>query len=321
MEARAIAHEDPRDLDGPVFARRLELKSRLAPPSSRRTAPAVTHAHAALAFHLSGTLRVAQRGDWKLTSGDVFLIPAGEPHRMLETHGVEAWGLGFCVPCFQASNEREPSDESRSWFAPFERVRDGASPVVSIPAARQAFLQTLFSELEQACARARGAQADVGALAAQRSLLTLVFDEIRRAELAASPVASSVHSAAPSLVVECLRLIERRCLGPLSLEELAAAVHRTPSHVTTALRRATGRSAHAWIVAGRMAEARRRLLHSDELVEVIAERVGYQDATHFIRMFRREHGVTPAAWRARKFRSRASERASTLSRAPSPARS
>jgi AraC-like DNA-binding protein len=33
------------------------------------------------------------------------------------------------------------------------------------------------------------------------------------------------------------------------------------------------------------------------MIEVIAERVGYADATHFIRLFRREHGVTPAAWR------------------------
>jgi AraC-like DNA-binding protein len=46
------------------------------------------------------------------------------------------------------------------------------------------------------------------------------------------------------------------------------------------------------------AEARRLLLHGDERVDVVAERVGYADATHFIRMFRREHGVTPAAWRA-----------------------
>ncbi|MCI4371871.1 MAG: helix-turn-helix domain-containing protein, partial [Thermoplasmata archaeon] len=40
------------------------------------------------------------------------------------------------------------------------------------------------------------------------------------------------------------------------------------------------------------------LLHSDERVDIIAERVGYADATHFIRMFRRAHGATPAAWRA-----------------------
>ena len=39
-------------------------------------------------------------------------------------------------------------------------------------------------------------------------------------------------------------------------------------------------------------------------VDVVAERVGYADATHFIRMFRREHGTTPAAWRAAHARGR-----------------
>ena len=47
-----------------------------------------------------------------------------------------------------------------------------------------------------------------------------------------------------------------------------------------------------------MAEARRLLLHSDASIDTITGRVGYADPTHFIRMFRREHGVTPAAWRA-----------------------
>lgn len=53
-----------------------------------------------------------------------------------------------------------------------------------------------------------------------------------------------------------------------------------------------------------MAEARRLLLHSDEMIDVVAERVGYADPTHFIRMFQRENGATPAAWRAAKSLSR-----------------
>jgi AraC-like DNA-binding protein len=94
-----------------------------------------------------------------------------------------------------------------------------------------------------------------------------------------------------------LRFIERNCLRRITPRDVAAAVKRSPAHLTTALRQATGRSTGGWIIAGRMAEARRLLLHSDERIDIIAERVGYADPTHFIRMFRREHGATPAAWR------------------------
>lgn len=98
-------------------------------------------------------------------------------------------------------------------------------------------------------------------------------------------------------MVDALRFIERHCLGPLSLKEVAAAIGRSPTYVTAALTATTGQSAGDWITSGRMAEARRLLLHSDERVDVVAERVGYADPTHFIRMFRRTHGATPAAWR------------------------
>lgn len=244
----------------------------------------VTHSHAALAFYTGGRARVEQHGAWNLREGDVLLVPAGEPHRMLEQRRPDFWGLAFCVPCFAA-------DGTASLLESFERVRDGASPVVQISSARHEYLATLFRELEAMGREPHALDA------VQRSLLTLILAEIDRAS-------SSAHRGPGGLVAEALRFIERRCLGPLTLNDVAAAVRRSPTYVTTALTQATGRSAVQWIVSGRMAEARRLLLHSDERIDVIAERVGYADATHFIRMFRRAHGATPAAWRAAQTRAR-----------------
>ena len=243
----------------------------------------MTHSHAAILFHTGGRTRVEQNGEWTLGPGDALVVPAGAPHRMLELSSAEGWGLSFCVPCFAA-------DDAAALLAPIERVRDGGSAVVHIPSARHAFLEGLFGELE-AIGEAPRTSGDA-LEAVRRSLLTLVLAEHDRAA-----------SAPPALrgggvVVESLRYIERNCLRRLTLDEIAAAVGRTPTYVTSALTQATGRSAGDWIASGRMAEARRLLLHSDEMIDVIAERVGYADATHFIRMFRRAHGATPAAWRA-----------------------
>ena len=52
-----------------------------------------------------------------------------------------------------------------------------------------------------------------------------------------------------------------------------------------------------WIRAHRVSEASKRLLHTDESIEEIAGRVGWQDTTHFIRQFKKAQGCTPAAWR------------------------
>ncbi|HET8934200.1 MAG TPA: AraC family transcriptional regulator [Polyangiales bacterium] len=247
----------------------------------RRSHPPVTHSYATLAFFTEGQSRLEQNGEWQLTAGDVMLIPAGAPHRFIDERRPSYWGLAFCVPCFAANG-------AETLLEPFEKVRDGAAAVVQVPTARQAFLEQLFRELAQS-GRAR----DRATLAAvQQSFLTLILNEVSSA---AAPLSSA--QAKPSVVTASLRFIERNCLRPLTLRDVANAVGRSPAYVTNALSRATGRSAVEWIVSARMAEARRLLLSSDEMVDVIAERVGYADSTHFIRMFRREHGATPATWR------------------------
>jgi AraC family transcriptional activator of pobA len=242
-----------------------------------------THSYAVLVFCTEGEARVELNGVWKLQPGDALLIPAGAPHRMVERKRQSFWGMSFCVPCFVA-------DGAAALLEPFERVRDGAAAVVRIPEARRVFFGGLFRELERV-GKTQAHELD----AVRRSLLTLILSELEQAM-------EHGKRAGGGVAVDALRFIERNCLGALTLKEVAKAVHRTPAYVTTALKKATGRSAVQWIISGRMAEARRLLLHSDERVDVIAERVGYADATHFIRLFRRENGVTPAAWRARQSR-------------------
>jgi AraC-like DNA-binding protein len=276
---RAISSDDLLAGGRPIVAARETPADRSGP----RRAP-VTHSYATLAFYTGGHARMEQNGEYNVREGEVALVPAGEPHRMLELRRAQYWGLAFRVPCFAA--------DSLTLLAPLERVRDGASAIVAIPSRRHSFLESLFRELEELGRTPRGAaNADE---VVQRSLLTLILAEIDQAA-----IAGGWHREARSgVVVESLRFIERNCLRRLTPNDVAAAVGRSATYVTTALRKATGRSAGEWILAGRMAEARRLLLHSDERIDIIAERVGYADATHFIRMFRRTHGATPAAWRA-----------------------
>jgi len=240
------------------------------------------HDYSVLSLHVGGSALVEQRGRLSLTGGDVYLIPAGERHRILEARGAERWGLGICTACL-AQHEIGPL------LTPFERVRAGASAVVRIPLARQEHLVGLFREIERESATPGRPEADI----VIRSLLALVLAEITRAASW-----SSAEGAGVSLVAQALSFIEKHCLEPISLADVAAAIGRSPAHVTTAIKRATGKTAGEWIVAGKLAEASRLLSSSDARIEDIAERIGYADATHFIRVFRRAHGVTPAAFRA-----------------------
>jgi AraC family transcriptional activator of pobA len=276
--ARPILHDHPANEGRAIVASRQAPDDRTAP----RRAP-VTHSYAAVSFYVGGRARVEQNGEWHLGEGDLLVLPAGEPHRMLELRRAEYWCVGLSVASLA-------SDGATSLLEPFERVRDGGASVVHVRSDRHVFLESLFRELVEV-----GAEATTARDTVERSLVTLILSEIDRATV---PTARRGRGGGGGVVAESLRYIERNCLRRLTLAEIASAVGRSPTYVTAALTRATGRSAGDWIVSGRMAEARRLLLRSDERVDVVSERVGYADPTHFIRMFRRAHGTTPAAWRA-----------------------
>ena len=73
----------------------------------------------------------------------------------------------------------------------------------------------------------------------------------------------------------CSTSIEARFSEKISLVDIARAVGRSPSHLTTVVREQTGMTVQQWIIERRMSEARQRLLlGNDENVEIVAERVG-----------------------------------------------
>ena len=49
----------------------------------------------------------------------------------------------------------------------------------------------------------------------------------------------------------------------------------------------------------RIEEAKQMLERSDLSVDAVAEEVGYEDPTHFRRLFKRQVGVTPGRYRKR----------------------
>ena len=101
------------------------------------------------------------------------------------------------------------------------------------------------------------------------------------------------------LLAMVFEFIENHYHERISLTTIAAAAGLTPGHLTTVVRRKTGRSVQRWITERRMAEARKLLRETDLTIELIAAHIGYRQASFFIKHFRRDHTVTPATWRRR----------------------
>ncbi len=83
----------------------------------------------------------------------------------------------------------------------------------------------------------------------------------------------------------------------LALSQVAEAVSLSPSHLAYLLKERVGLSYRNYLIALRMEEAKKLLRTTDMTIASVAEAVGYENVTNFYRLFQREVGTTPAAYR------------------------
>jgi AraC-like DNA-binding protein len=100
-----------------------------------------------------------------------------------------------------------------------------------------------------------------------------------------------------SAVTELLRYMETNLHRALTLEELARHIHVTPNYLCRMFKRETGATPRQYVQKLRMEKAMERLVDTDEPVYGIAERLGFESASYFARVFRAKHGVTPSVFR------------------------
>ncbi len=220
--------------------------------------------------------------------GSITLTAPGEVHDTTELRGVERWGLDFTPDAFGAEGAGWlfPRPSRPEWLALLRRSWDEPQALEVPRADRSDWERQLRAIEREVRERNRGFREAV------RAQLKLLL--IRASRLA---VSRDAPEALSPLLGEVFDAIEARFSDPLSLSDVARVVGRSPAHLTTVVRTQTGMTVQQWIIERRMAEARQRLLLSDENIIVLAERVGYNDPTLFIRHFKRAHGVTPRIWR------------------------
>ncbi|EAW36441.1 AraC family transcriptional regulator [Lyngbya sp. PCC 8106] len=114
-----------------------------------------------------------------------------------------------------------------------------------------------------------------------------------------SNILQSIFPSIPRLR-DIFEFIELNYHQSIKLKEVAQAVGYSSAYLTDLVRRLTGKTVNNWIVERRIAEARRLLLETDNSIEKIAFKIGYQNLNHFYSQFRNYHHNTPHAWRKRQ---------------------
>src|SRR5215217_8042720 len=213
--------------------------------------------------------------EWQIAAGDVYLIAPGEVVGVGDDASgleeAEGWGV-FFPP--EVLGDQAPG-AFLSWRAhpllfPFVRGAAGGAQRLKVPASeRPSWSERLLAlEIELV-------QRHDGYREAVLSLLTLLLVGVGRL---AADVVGDLRLRDEPLLAEVFGFIEEHYSERISLKDVARAVSLTRGHLTTVVRRKTGRTVQEWIAERRMAEARRLLVQTDLAVEEVGRRVGYVDA-------------------------------------------
>jgi AraC family transcriptional activator of pobA len=225
--------------------------------------------------------------------GSVYVVAAGEvldPEDLVDLEG----GVGVLFdPAALGEDGRSPWPTWRTHplLFPFLHGQSGGLLRLELPKSRRPTWNSAIDSIEnELTARQDGYQQ------AALAHLTLLLIDVAR--LAGDAVDDLRRSGEP-LLADVFSVIDRRHGEPLSLRDVAQEVGMTPGHLTTVVRRRTGRTVQEWIIERRMAEARTLLDETDLPVAEIARRVGVFDPGYFSRVFARTHGISPRQWRVR----------------------
>jgi AraC family transcriptional regulator, transcriptional activator of pobA len=240
-----------------------------------------------------GSLRIGGR-HWRVKAGDAYVVAPGEVIGVGDDLDglaeAEGWAVSFPT---HGLGPRAP-DALLAWRAhpllfPFARGAASGAQRLTVPEADRRAWSERLSALERELRERR----DGYRLAAVAHLTLLLVDVSRLA----ADVVGDLRLKDEPLLAEVFGFIEANYHERISLRDVASAVNLSPAHLTTTVRRKTGRTVQEWIAERRMAQSRRLLVETDLTVEEIARKVGYADPAYFVRRFRRTHNTSPLRWR------------------------
>jgi AraC family transcriptional activator of pobA len=105
------------------------------------------------------------------------------------------------------------------------------------------------------------------------------------------------NSSSEKIYNSLISLLENNFLLKHSVSEYASMINITAGHLNDSIKNASGKSASQVIHDRIILEAKRMLFHSDKSIKEIANYLGFEDSSYFIKFFKTHTRETPAGFR------------------------
>lgn len=100
-------------------------------------------------------------------------------------------------------------------------------------------------------------------------------------------------------IQEAIDYVKLHLNTPLTAQKVAEQIHLNSSYFSVLFKEETGLTFTDFITKERFRKAKELLLRTDLKMYEITEQIGYQTASHFVKVFQDQEGVTPKKFRER----------------------
>jgi len=215
-----------------------------------------------------------ERRSYRVTSGQVVFVPGGWWHASSQDQAsadrYTVHSLSFTV-----------ASPVRRWSLP---------PIVTI-ADRTAFI-LLFRELIDEF-HMRHPERDLNLRLNLARLLFLIWRDGRRRLRASASVEQVTEDVVASKIQHAMGYIQDHYARKLTLREIAAAIHVSPSWLSHRFRAFTGVAPIRYLINYRFAQALRLMHQTPDKLDSIVGQVGFNDPHYFFRLFKQRYRCSP----------------------------
>lgn len=166
------------------------------------------------------------------------------------------------------------------------------------PVRVEEFVKTLTDVAAQ-CEREQALISSVAKLWEKKVISEPQSRDVLMELIASSRLRGKARRGGDGLVDGVRAIVEERFAQDLCVDDIAQSLHLSAGHLCRSFKKETGVSLMQFVTFYRLERAKDLLLQTDFKIEEIAHMTGFQSASYFGMVFKRELNTTPGAFRER----------------------
>lgn len=219
-------------------------------------------------------------------------------------HQVKKGDILICNPGVYHCKVMRPGDEILEFQAGFGNIcleglpkgcliEPHSCPVISLPTYEQDFLKCcsdIFLEQEKS---------DPGSKLLLKinvmKLLVLFLKATHKEQVQSENTHVNFESFDKSIIVNTLiSFLNENYMHQISLETISKNFYMSPAYISKVFKEEMGESPINYLIKIRLSKARDLLLEGNMSIKAVARTVGYEDAYHFSKLYKKYHSIPPS---------------------------